>query len=93
MADTSMVPSKRDGGKPVGRPLVGEELLADQLLGNAQAEGVELLGPWAGRLPDRCSYVARGHGDAVGYLPVVEENRASPEGPEQRAAGTVLGCR
>ena len=54
MSDTSTVPRKRDGGKPVGRPLVGEELLADQLLGKTQAEGVEPLGPWAGRLPDRC---------------------------------------
>jgi hypothetical protein len=51
MTDTSTVPRKRDGGKSVGRPLVGEELLADQLPGKAQAEGVELLGPWVGRLP------------------------------------------
>jgi hypothetical protein len=44
MADTSMVPRKRDGYPPARRPLVDEEL-ADQLLGKAQAEGVELLGP------------------------------------------------
>jgi len=44
MTDTSMVPRKRDGDRPVRRPLVDEEL-ADQLLGKAQAEGVELLGP------------------------------------------------
>ena len=39
------------------------------------------------------SYVASGHGDAVGYRSVMAEKRASPESPEQRAAGTVLGCR
>jgi putative transposase len=44
MSGTSMVPRKRDGGLPSRRPLVDEEL-ADQLLGKAQAEGVELLGP------------------------------------------------
>jgi transposase-like protein len=44
MTDTSMVPRKRDGDRPARRPLVDEEL-ADQLLGKAQAEGVELLGP------------------------------------------------
>jgi putative transposase len=44
MTDTSMVARKRDDGPPSRPPLVDEEL-ADQLLGKAQAEGVELLGP------------------------------------------------
>jgi transposase-like protein len=44
MHDTAKVPGKRDDGRPVSHPLVDEEL-ADQLLGKAQAEGVELLGP------------------------------------------------
>jgi hypothetical protein len=44
MSDTAMVPRKPDGEPPARRPLVDEEL-ADQLLGKAQAEGVELLGP------------------------------------------------
>jgi len=44
MQDTAKVPRKPDGEKPARRPLVDEEL-ADQLLGKAQAEGVELLGP------------------------------------------------
>ena len=44
MSDTSTVPRKPDGGKPARRPLVDDEL-ADQLLGKAQAEGAELLGP------------------------------------------------
>lgn len=44
MSDTAMVPRKPDDGPPVRRPLVDEEL-ADQLLGKAAAEGVELLGP------------------------------------------------
>src|SRR6201982_3989613 len=44
MTGTSMVVCKRDGGQPPSSPLVGEEL-AGQLLGKAQAEGVELLGP------------------------------------------------
>jgi putative transposase len=44
MSDTAMVPGKPDDGPPARRPLVDEEL-ADQLLGKAQAEGVELLGP------------------------------------------------
>jgi len=44
MSDTSTVPRKPDGGKPARRPLVDDEL-ADQLLGKAQAEGVELPGP------------------------------------------------
>src|SRR6266516_1346327 len=44
MTDTSMVPHKRDDGPPSRPPLVDEEL-ADQLLGKAAAEGVELLGP------------------------------------------------
>src|SRR5215475_7002538 len=44
MSDTSMVPRKPDGDRPARRLLVDEQL-ADQLLGKAQAEGVELLGP------------------------------------------------
>src|SRR6266487_340674 len=44
MSDTAMVPRKRDDGLPARRPLVDEQL-ADQLLGKAAAEGVELLGP------------------------------------------------
>src|SRR5215469_3675217 len=44
MDDTAKVPRKPDRGKPDRRPLVDEEL-AEQLLGKAQAEGVELLGP------------------------------------------------
>ena len=43
MADTDAVPRKLDraGGDP---PLVDEQL-ADELLGRAQAQGAELLGP------------------------------------------------
>src|SRR5215831_5225921 len=44
MQDTAMVPRKSDGKPPVSRPLVDDQL-ADELLGKAQAEGVELLGP------------------------------------------------
>jgi hypothetical protein len=44
MSDTAMVPRKPDDGPPARRPLVDDEL-ADQLLGKAAAEGVELLGP------------------------------------------------
>jgi transposase-like protein len=44
MTGTSMVARKRDGDPPARPPLVDEQL-ADQLLGKAQAEGVELLGP------------------------------------------------
>src|SRR6266576_4139328 len=44
MTGTSMVPRKRDGDRPARRPLVGEEV-ADQLLGKAQEQGAELLGP------------------------------------------------
>src|SRR5215471_10644554 len=44
MTDTSTVPRNPDGDRPARRPLVDEQL-ADQLLGKAQAEGVELLGP------------------------------------------------
>jgi transposase-like protein len=44
MQDTAKMTRKPDSGKPAPRPLVDEEL-ADQLLGKAQAEGVELLGP------------------------------------------------
>ena len=44
MTDTAMVPRKSEGRDPV-RPALIDEQLADQLLGKAQAEGVELLGP------------------------------------------------
>jgi putative transposase len=44
MQDTAKVPRNSEGGPPARRPLVDEQL-ADQLLGKAQAEGVELLGP------------------------------------------------
>jgi putative transposase len=44
MTDTSKVSRKRDDDGPGRRPLIDEEL-ADQLLGRAQAEGAELLGP------------------------------------------------
>jgi hypothetical protein len=43
MQDTSTVARKPDGDRPARR-LVDDEL-ADELLGKAQAEGVELLGP------------------------------------------------
>src|SRR5215467_9167498 len=43
MSDTANMGRKREG-PPGGRPLVDDEL-ADQLLGRAQAEGAELLGP------------------------------------------------
>jgi putative transposase len=44
MQDTAKVPGKREDGRPAPEPLVDEEL-ADQLLGKAQEQGVELLGP------------------------------------------------
>src|ERR1700683_5241501 len=44
MTDTSMVPRK-SGEQADGRPPLIDEQLAHQLLGKAQAEGVELLGP------------------------------------------------
>ena len=44
MTDTAKVPRNAEGGRPARRPLVDDEL-ADQLLGKAQAEGAELLGP------------------------------------------------
>ena len=44
MQDTAGVPRASDGQPPAGRPLVDDEL-ADQLLGKAQAEGADLLGP------------------------------------------------
>src|ERR1700733_11762590 len=44
MTDTSMVARKSDE-QADGRPPLIDEQLADQLLGKAQAEGVELLGP------------------------------------------------
>src|SRR6516164_5608665 len=44
MQDTAKVPRKPEGERPERRPLVDDEL-ADELLGKAQAEGVELLGP------------------------------------------------
>jgi putative transposase len=44
MTDTAIVP-RRNGGQPeVPVPLIDEQL-ADELLGKAQAQGVELLGP------------------------------------------------
>src|SRR5438067_13043540 len=44
MTDTSMVARKRDGDPPPRPPLIDEEV-ADQLLGKAQEQGAELLGP------------------------------------------------
>jgi putative transposase len=44
MQDTARVPRASDGQPLARRPLVDEEL-ADQLLGSAQAEGADLLGP------------------------------------------------
>jgi putative transposase len=44
MTDTATVPRKSEGSEPA-RPALIDEQLADQLLGKAQAEGVELLGP------------------------------------------------
>jgi putative transposase len=44
MTDTSMV-ARKSGEQADGRPPLIDEQLADQLLGKAQAEGVELLGP------------------------------------------------
>jgi putative transposase len=44
MQDTAKVPRKSEGQPPARRPLVDEQL-ADQLLGKAQEQGVELLGP------------------------------------------------
>ena len=44
MTDTAMVPRKPRAAGRRRRPLVDDEL-ADQLLGRAQAEGAELLGP------------------------------------------------
>jgi hypothetical protein len=41
MSDTAMVPRNSEGRPPGRRPLVDDEL-ADRLLGQAQAEGVEL---------------------------------------------------
>jgi transposase-like protein len=43
MRDTKVVPRK-PGREPASKPLVDAEL-ADELLGRAQNEGVELLGP------------------------------------------------
>ena len=44
MTDTALVPPKSEGTEPA-RPALIDEQLADHLLGKAQAEGVELLGP------------------------------------------------
>jgi putative transposase len=44
MSETAMVPRKNDS-RPAGPAPLIDEQLADQLLGRAQAEGVELLGP------------------------------------------------
>ena len=46
MKDTAMVPRKSEGREPA-RPAPINEQLADELLGKAQAQGVELLGPEA----------------------------------------------
>jgi putative transposase len=44
MTDTAMVPAASSGRRHERPPLIDDQL-ADQLLGKAQAEGVELLGP------------------------------------------------
>jgi putative transposase len=44
MTDTAMVP-RSNGDRPDGPAPLVDEQLADQLLGKAQAQGVELLGP------------------------------------------------
>src|SRR5712691_9604002 len=44
MTDTAIVPRNPEGREPA-RPALIDEELADQLLGKAQAVGVELLGP------------------------------------------------
>jgi putative transposase len=44
MSDTAMVP-RNTGDRPAGLAPLIDEQLTDQLLGKAQAEGVELLGP------------------------------------------------
>ena len=44
MTNTAKVPRNAEGGRPGRRPLIDDEL-ADQLLGQAQSEGAELLGP------------------------------------------------
>jgi putative transposase len=44
MQDTAKMPAQSSGDRPLRRPLVDDEL-ADELLGKAQDEGVELLGP------------------------------------------------
>jgi putative transposase len=44
MQDAAKVPRKPDGDQQARRPLVDDQV-ADQLLGKAQSEGVELLGP------------------------------------------------
>src|SRR5712692_1948715 len=44
MTDTAMV-ARNSGNRDPARPALIDEQLADQLLGKAQAEGVELLGP------------------------------------------------
>jgi transposase-like protein len=44
MTETAIVPGNPDCREPA-RPALIDEELADQLLGKAQAEGVELLGP------------------------------------------------
>jgi hypothetical protein len=44
MTDTAIVPAASSGRQHERPPLIDEQL-ADQLLGKAHAEGVELLGP------------------------------------------------
>jgi hypothetical protein len=52
MSDTAEMGCKREGPPGRRRPLVDDEL-ADELLGRAQTEGAELLGPERGHLPGR----------------------------------------
>src|SRR5262245_58818822 len=44
MQETAKMPARSSGDRPPRRPLIDEEL-ADELLGRAQAEGADLLGP------------------------------------------------
>jgi len=43
--------------------------------------------------PASAESAARRHDDAVGYRSVVGKKRVSPEGPGQRGACTLAGCR
>ena len=68
MTDTSMVARKRDGDPPPRPPLVDEQL-ADQLLGKAQEQGVELLasdrGPDAGQVEEHVRVPGAGGADGI----------------------------